>query len=232
MRGKNALLLLMLALFLPLGSAWATTCGSAYFNHEINYPSTSDLYFSVAGSPANTCGDLWAWRNGNGFNMEAAGWICTDGQGQATKGPWSASSHSTDETAYAYIDWGTCESNVVTHIWDVTPPVPQITSNVPSAFSGTASDGSWGAGFDSHWAYCLAEYYDATSGRWWTAGTGSYSETSNSWASCSLSGMPSLSVSWSASQLPSSHQGGHHYYWTIWVFDGGQWGTSTTDFVY
>lgn len=209
----------------------ATICGSAYFNHDINWPSTSDLYFSVAGAPANTCGDLWGWRNGSGYTLEAGGWICTDSLGQATKGPWNASTHSSDETAYNFIDWGTCTSNEVKHIFDVTAPVPSITSSIPSAFSGSASDGTWGAGFDASWSVCYAEYYDATIGRWWSSGSGSYSSTSPVYESCSISGMPSLFVTWSASQ-PGSHQAGHHYYWTVWIWDGGQWGTDTGDFIY
>lgn len=44
--------------------------------------------------------------------------------------------------------------------------------------------------------------------------------------------MPSLSVTWSASQKPGSHQATHHYYWTAWLWDGGQWGTDTDDFIY
>ena len=62
----------------------------------------------MAGAPANTCGDLWTNRNGAGFSNESSGWICTDGAGTATKGPWY--SNSSDETAYVYINWGTCTS--------------------------------------------------------------------------------------------------------------------------
>jgi len=221
-------------LLFPLGVAQATICGSAAFNHDINWPSTSDLYYSVWNAPANTCGDLWAWRNGNGYNMEAANWICTDSWGQATKGPWSSSSHSTDETAYGYIDWHTCYSPVASHIWDVTPPDPSIDNTYPSSFSGSATDGSWGAGFVSS-AYCQTEFYDATPGigKWWSFSNNSYTATSPDYGPCFLSGKPSYYVTWYGSPLPSL-QAGHHYYWKVLVWDAlyGNQGIQTVDFWY
>ena len=218
------------------GVAQATICGNAAFNHEINWPNTSDLYFNVTSSPANTCGDLWCWRNGSGFQLDAAGWICTNGSGAATKGPWSSSGHSSDETAYCYIDWSSCTSDVVGHIWDVTAPTPTISNGYPSSFSGTATDGSWGAGFSSSYgSYCETEFYDATPGvgKWWDFGAGTWTGTSPDYGPCFLSGMPSYSVSWSTSTLPSLTSS-HHYYWKVLVWDayGGNQGFTTVDFWY
>jgi hypothetical protein len=224
------LVLVPAVLILHLNSASATICGSAYFSHDVNWWWSSDLYFSVAGAPANTCGDLWGWRNGSGYQLEAAGWICTNSLGQATKGPWSFSSQSDDETAFAFIDWGTCTSNEAKHIWDVNGPTVDITSSVPGTFSGTASDDSWGAGFDADWAVCYGLYYDATLGKWWDPNTGSYSSSSSIYVPCSFSGMPSLNVTWSASNKPTSHTGGHSYYWEVWVNDGGNWAYDSVSF--
>jgi len=236
---RRSLSALIFVAVLGLGAvpAWSTICGSASFNHDIDWPGSSDVYFYIAGAPANTCGNLWGWRNGSGYQLEAAGWICTDGYGQATKGPWSVNNHSSDETAFNFIDWGSCVSNEVKHIFDVTKPTATITSSPPADFSGTASDGTWGAGFDSSWDTpgCRTANYDATSDKWYNSTIFSYSSSSFLYDNCSLSGMPSLTVTWSASQVPSSysHTSGHHYYWYVQVFDGGQWSDwAVSDFTY
>ena len=139
---KTAVLLVVAAI-LSSGTAWAT-CGAAYFNNDITWWHNSPLYFSVAGAPANTCGDLYAQRNADaGFDFEAGDWICTDGSGNATKGPWLWQYQGDDETASAYIDWGSCNSPVASHIWDKGWPTASVTSSCPSAFSGTATDDTW-----------------------------------------------------------------------------------------
>jgi hypothetical protein len=212
-----------LALAMNLGTAWASTCGDAYFNDEITWWHNSPLYFSVAGAPANTCGDVWTWRNGSGFNMEAGDWICTDGNGNATKGPWHWSSHTEDELAVAYIDWGTCTSPQVWHIWDVLPPTVTVTSSCPSSFAGTASDPQWGAGFDSDWSACLGEFYNSTTGRWWDPATGSYNSTTPKSVACTCNSMPALNITWSCSTIPTSHVPSQSYVWYAWAYDGGNW---------
>ena len=208
------------ALLISLGPASATYCGDAYFNHDIDWPNTSSLYYSVAGAPPNTCGDLYADRNGSGYVLNAADWICTDSYGNATKGPWS--SNPDDETASVYIDWGTCFSPIRSHIWDVDPPTVDVTSSCPGTFAGTASDDDWGAGFDSDWAACYGAYYDSTTDRWWDPGTGQYNATEAVILFCTCSGMPSLDITWSCGTKPSSHTSGHNYTWYAWSWDGGQ----------
>jgi hypothetical protein len=202
---------------------WAD-CGSAYFSDTINWPQNPTLYYSIAGAPANSCGDLYASRNGSAYNLESAGWICTDGSGNATKGPWYWSNQTHDETAYAFIYFpaANCQTPNRKHIWDVNPPTVAITTCGPSSFQGTASDGTWGAGFDSAWASCLAGFYDSTTDRWWVPSTGSYSEPNVNLNYCTCNGMPSLSVTWSCSSKPTSHTPGHNYIWYAWSFDGGQ----------
>jgi len=229
----NRLAPMLASIFLlcHLGIGQATICGSASFNHFINWRATSDLYYNVSGAPANTYGDLWCNRNGGGYVLNAGSWILTDGSGQATKGPWSSSGQSADETAYCYIDWQSCTSPESEHIWDVTDPTPTIDNTYPSSFSGTASADTWGAGFDSSWASCQTEFYDGTPGvgRWWSFGSSSWTATSPDYGPCFLSGMPSHSVTWSASQLPSLVTG-HHYYWKVLVWEGTNQGILTVDF--
>src|ERR1700681_1247844 len=133
----------------------ASAGGSAYFNHDINWQYTGDLYFSVAGGPANTCGDLWADRNDAGFTI-TSGWLCTDANGNSTKGPWSWANQASDETAFVYIRWpdGSSTNGGATHIWDKSAPTAAITSGggaPPSSFSGTGSDTQYGACFNSNW---------------------------------------------------------------------------------
>ena len=231
MRVKQRVSVLVpIALIVSFGPAWATQCGDAYFNDDVTWWHNSPLYFSVAGAPANTCGDLWAWRNGSGYNMEAANWICADSSGNATKGPWHWSNQADDETAYAFIDWGSCTSPVAGHIWDVDPPTATVTSSCPSSFSGTAADDTWSAGFDSDWAVCEGEYYNSSTNRWWNPATGLYNSTSPISVTCTCSGMPSLNINWSCNIIPGSHSPGDSYTWYIWVWDGGQWGSDTCGF--
>jgi hypothetical protein len=213
---------------------------SGYFNHDINWWHTSDLYYSVAGCPANTCGDLWTYRNGGGW-QETQGWLCTDGSGNATKGPWTYAGQSGDETAYAYIEFPSTTTNVSSHIWDKTAPSVYITSSwgaPPSSFYGSANDAAWGAGFDSSWASCLMafEHYDSGTStyKYWTPTSGgTYSTTTNIYVPCTISGMPSLNVTWSGgSSIPgtSAHQSGECYTWYVWLYDGGQWGSNAIGF--
>jgi hypothetical protein len=217
------------ALVSQAAAAWATVCGSADFSRAINWPTSSALTYSVSGAPANTCGNLWTDRNGSGFTLESVGWICTDNTGAATKGPWS--SNPSDETAYVYIDWGSCVSPTREHIWDVTAPTVSIGQVSPgSTFSGTASDGSWGAGFSSSWfSNCLVTYYDSTDGLYWVPSTNLYADTSPYVIGSTLTGMPSLNIAWSANSV-ATVQSGHCYDWRVQCWDGGQWGYARTTF--
>ena len=104
MRTKRALLTLAsLALILQAGPSWAVG-GTGSFNTIINWELSPDLYYNINGAPANVCGDLYANRNGAGYTV-TYGWVCTDGSGNATKGPWTWANQNGDEDAYAYIAW-------------------------------------------------------------------------------------------------------------------------------
>jgi hypothetical protein len=236
LRGRLAFALSLGTLMLGAGAARAAVCGSAYFNHPVNWWNTGALYFSVAGAPANRCGDLWGHRNslsGN-FVKEAGGWICTDSSGNATQGPWYTSGTGDDETGYFYIDWGTCTSPAVKHVWDVGAPWTSIAPGYPGSFSGTAYDEAWGAGFNDSWSACWGEYYDITANRWWNLY--SYSSTLQSQTSCSFTGSAGLTRNWTTAawERPdlSDHVPGHRYRWMIRIWDGGQMGTHYVEFTY
>lgn len=200
--------------------------GGGYYNHPINWQNTGNLYYTVIGGPANTCGDLWTYRNGGPWVKQAVGWACTDSSGNVQKGPWTWAGQATDETAYAKIEWppGGDFTTTDKHIWDKTCAVTTetVSGSPPSTFSGSATDTAWGAGFDPSWTKCKVYYRNQTTGYYWDASTNTYSLTSDPLLNCSVSGMPSFSVTWSASQVPSggSHTSGDCYEWEARVTDG------------
>jgi len=199
--------------------------GTGYFSTTISWYYSGDLYYSVAGAPASTCGTLWTYRN-SGPWTSTPGWICTDASGNATKGPWTWAGQSGDETAYGYIEWpGSLYTNVAEHIWDKSCTTTTITSpggSPPTSLYGAATDVTWGAGFDASWSTCTAYFYDRGTGYYWTPAAGAYSTTSNVGVSCSISGMPGMTVTWSESSIPpgGAHAGGHCYDWYVCVPDG------------
>jgi hypothetical protein len=240
-RMKFALAISPLLLFLTTGIASAN--GSAYFNYTINWPQTPDLYFTVAAGPASTCGDLVINRNGT--TTTTPGWLCTDGSGNSTKGPWSWANQANDETASAYILWpnGTT-TNVASHIWDKSAPTATNSSSgtPPTSYSGTGSDTTYGACFNSNWSTVISSFEDLTTGLFWLSGLSSYSASTPTrcrpatgcptpHVTGTLSGMPSCSVTWSTDFPPTSaYVSGHSYLWTTCVFDGGQYGCTSLSF--
>lgn len=238
MRTKHACLVLaVLVLAMASGSSLSAATGSAYFNYPVNWQQTPALYFSIAGGPPNTCGDLWSSRNGKPWT-EGVNWICTDSSGNATKGPWTWANQSGDENSLHYIEWpnGTY-TNTASHIWDKTAPIAQINSGganngAPTQFYGYAIDSQFGAGFDANWAQCKARFRDLTTQRYWSPDPGSYSTSSPVDVNCSFGSMPSTFTNWTALSLPaqSTHVLTHCYRWEVSVYDGGMWGSSTMSF--
>lgn len=222
MRKKFLYLLPAVALILQTTSVHAS--GVGFFSNDITWSYSNDLYYSVGGGPANTCGDLWTSRNGGAW-QEGPGWICTDSNGNATKGPWTWANQAGDETAYAYIEWPNGSTTTVdSHIWDKT--CAATTENVngapPTSFSGGATDAAWGAGFNAAWTSCSVGFFDITAQKHWDAATDTYTSTNGSGVGCTISGMPGFSVTWSAHQVPSvsAHTSGHCYVWFGNVDDG------------
>jgi hypothetical protein len=224
----------------------ASANGTASYSAPISWSSTGDLYFNVNGGPASTCGSLVISRNGGSYQT-TAGWLCTDGSGNAAKGPWSWAGQPSDETSIAYILWPDSSStNSATHVWDKTKPTAAITAAwgaPPSAFSGTGSDGAHGACFSSSWtpANSYATFHDLTTDRFWTPSAGAYSGQKVCHpvggacivpkVSLTLTGMPGCSIGWSsAAPGPLLHTSGDNYEWTVCVYDGGQFGCTSGTF--
>jgi len=237
MRMKYALLVLApLVLISQTGAEAAGGTGS--FSPIINWQYSPNLYYNVNGAPPNVCGDLYVSRNGGAYTV-TPGWMCTNGSGNATKGPWTWANQNGDEEAYGFIVWpdGT-GTNVAHHIWDKTAPSITINPlgntwpNTPTAFTGSANDGPYGAGFKSDFgsesgvgfptgSRCYVQFRNVSTGLYWCSGYNSYTSSVACSVSCTISGMPSRSVTWSADQVPPgyAHNPLESYQWKVIVYD-------------
>ncbi|HEV3039271.1 MAG TPA: hypothetical protein VHA33_15960 [Candidatus Angelobacter sp.] len=206
--------------------------GTAYFSNPINWSQTPDLHFTIQGGQPNTCGELVTFRNGSWLYVP--GWACVDGNGNANMGAWTWANTPGDQTdTNVQIIWpnGNYTNATSDHVWDKScptiSPVP-FGSGVPGAFSGTASDNQWGAGFDDGWTVVTATYEDTTIHLFWTPATGSYNSSSGVVVQGEIFGMPSHGINWSfdplRSEAPSAgaHTAGHSYVWTVYLTDGDQ----------
>ena len=226
MKGQKIASLLIAAGCALIATPGFCSGGSAVYNYAINWPGDGDLYYTISGAPASTCGDLWVTRNGGAYQKTAA-WVCTDATGYALKGPWTYASQTHDETAYSYIQWPDgSTTNTAEHIWNLSCPTSTVTSGTgspPTSFSGTASDGAWSAGFNSFWSSCYSYFVDTTTGKSWSPSAGAYSLTGYPSVPCLISGMPATSVTWSQPGIPPSaaHSAGDCYQWTAYVTSGG-----------
>jgi len=178
----------------------------------------SQFYYNVTGAPANVCGTLHTFRNGS--QLDGPGWICTNSSGNATMGPYSGSSNQTDENTY--IEWSNgCQTNVIRHISDASPPTIAIGSCCTS-FSGTASDTQWGTGFDFGpigWSAITTTYQDLSTGKYWDGSYG-YNSTSPVYGIGDPSEYIGFNISWSAIRPPSSHHNSSDSYrWCVWIRD-------------
>ncbi len=143
--------------------------GQSSYVGSYNWPGTN-FVFKVYGGPPNTCGDIHTLRNGAW--VIAYGWICTDGAGNATKGPWYITStfpgqNQTDNPTY--IQWP--DGTTTTQSWHVIdtihPTVSVYTSGV--MFHGTATAATWGSGFNAAWTSVQLYFQDKTTGLYWNS---------------------------------------------------------------
>lgn len=198
--------------------------GTAYVSDTINWSQTPALYFSVAGGPPNTCGALVTTRNGQ--YIYSPGWICTNANGVATKGPWTwANTPGDQKDVNTHIEWtdGT-ETNSFDHYWDKTCPTHSRTSaggTPPTTWRGTASDNVWGAGFHPNWTQFYTIFEDLTTGLRWLPGRTAYDAASGT-VDATFSGHYRTSGTWENTQIPppSAHVTGHTYAWTTCMTDG------------
>jgi hypothetical protein len=237
---------IILALFIVISTlSFGQSGGQGYFSSDINWSQTPALYYSVAGAPPFTCGDLVTTRNGS--SLRASNWICTDGNGNATKGPWTWTNTPGDQTDRgAHIEWSNGTSTTSKdHIWDKTCPTLYLSATSgapPTSFKGTATDGNWGAGFLSPGTSVTLEFYNATNMLWYDPSTNLYNHNfSAPTITATLTGLgiftsPSYNMSWNASSVPaaSTHTHGETYHWIATLHDGDSSCTAKVeyDFVY
>ena len=137
--------------------------GYAYFSNGV-YDSRDTWYtYNVEGGPPNVCGTLHINRNGN--NETTGSWLCTDGNGDGSRGPWRGSNNQTGQAIY--IEWPNCNtttggdykvddgSNPV--IW--SDQTPGFGVPIPTSYDGGGSDTQWGTGFNfNSWSYIEATF--------------------------------------------------------------------------
>jgi hypothetical protein len=222
-RFTRSVYLLFVVLLIQAGLAAATN-GTASYSQTINYGGS--LYYYITGGPPNTCGELDTYRNGSW--LISPGWVCTDANGNATKGPWywsnTPSEQTDDPTFIKWPDGSTTNSTL--HIWDKTCATTYRDSYVqapPTAYNGHASDVMYGAGFDfSPHAYStFADTTYPTSPLYWVNSSVGYSATSAVQIPATLSHANRWYVYWTTN-FPATynHQHQHSYTWTTCVDDG------------
>lgn len=222
LRTRGIVSVLLVLLFGAVASQPLTTqaSGNGFADFSLGYNKNGTTYtFSVSGGPASTCGTLDLYRNG--VHQVTPGWLCTDANGNATKGPWTATS---DETVdHVFIQWpdGT-STNQTFHVSDVTKPTIrsyQRGGSPPSAYSGTATDAQWGSGFDySPWAmvHVMATYKDTGTNKYWDGSC--YCSTSIWKFPISVTPVTQFSLTWAASSLPTNTPG-RPYQWCVSISD-------------
>lgn len=137
--------------------------GYAWFSNGVFDSRYSSYTYNVQGGPPNVCGTLHI--NRNGVDQSTGGWLCTDGNGDGSKGPWYG---STDQTGQGiYIEWPNCNTTTGGDykVDDASDPniwsnqTPGVGVSIPTEFSGGGSDTQWGSGFNfGSWSYIKATF--------------------------------------------------------------------------
>jgi hypothetical protein len=205
------------------GAAYASCGGEGYFTDGGYARPGTWYYYGVANASPNTSGTLHVVRNG-GPDEVTPGWIQTDSNGDAQKGPWTAEA---DETAIGYIEWSnSCSTNTATHINDVTnPTIDQINQTggtgipIPPAFSGTASDAMWGTGFNFYaYSFVKAAFRDNSTAKYYNGS--SYSSSNPTYRNGTASPRVGMNVTWQIPPPPpTAHLRTHNYSWCAVIND-------------
>jgi hypothetical protein len=185
--------------------------GTAFYSNGVYDCSGSSYSYHVNNGPPNTCGTLKLTRNG--VFESTPNWICTDGSGNATKGPWTVSANQTGQNVR--IEWPntTTTTGGTTKVDDNSAPTISSNNRGPSAFDGTASDTQWGSGFGS-WTDVRVTFRDVSNGLYWNGSCYCSSSPVTFFASFSPSG--GFSISWSIVPPPSyAHDPFHTYQWCV-----------------
>ena len=196
--------------------------GIAFFSNGVLDCNGSSYTYHVVNAPPNTCGTLYIKRNG--VQETGPGWICTDNNGNATKGSWSVSTNQTGEDIYILWPDGTRTSGGDDKTDDYSAPyVPDIDflsyqNGVPTSFSGTATDVMWGSGFGAA-TNVLVQFAHLNTGKYWDGS--SYSSSSPVYFGGSFSVTGQWTASWWFNNVPpvSAHQVGNDYNWCVSIDD-------------
>ncbi len=201
--------------------------GYAYFSNGVFDSRFTSYTYNVYGAPPNVCGALnidryLPWNNGQ--HETTNNWICTNGSGQATKGPWTP---STDQTGQSiYIQWpnGTTTVGGDYKIDDVSNPTiwsnqnPGIGVPIPNQFNGAASDPKWGSGFKfgpGGWSAITATFQNATTGKYYD-GSGYNSNIDVFFFPTVSPPAGGFNISWSVIPPPlSAHNSYDTYKWCV-----------------
>jgi hypothetical protein len=192
--------------------------GYAYFTSLVSCP-FSPYSYVVYDAPPNTCGTLKLVRNG--VFQSTPGWICTDANGGATRGPWSVS--KTETVQSVRIEWpdGTRTYGGDTHIDDNTAPSVWINQSggngvpIPDKFGGGGSDPQWGSGIYS----VYGTFLNASTGLYWNGSSYNSPTQQQHYGTLSpLSG--GYNVTWSvAPPQPGAHNRYDTYVWCVKISD-------------
>ena len=203
------------------GGGTARWSDGGYANRYTSY------YYYVTGAPPNMCGEVHLVRNGVP-QIIGMGWICTDGSGNATKGPWTPTSDETAQSIYTQWADGSRTTGGDFHINDVTDPTITTYQNggisipIPTAFNGTASDAQWGTGFNfsyGGWSYVYARFYDVTSGKYYD-GSSYNSVGTVSWYGTVSPPSGGYNITWSVPAPRSdAHNNTDTYKWCVYTAD-------------
>jgi hypothetical protein len=198
--------------------AAVTYKGVAFFSNGVLDCAGSTYTYHVVDGPPNTCGTLYIKRNG--VLEVTPGWLCTDNNGDSTKGPWTVSKNQTGEDIYILWPDGSRTSGGSDKIDDLSAPTiyPYGTSGIPTSFSGTATDVTGGSGFGAA-TNVLGYFQNVTTGKYWNGV--SYSSSSKVFFGGSFSVTGQWTASWSFSNHPpaSAHQPGNVYNWCASIDD-------------
>ena len=195
--------------------------GYAYFSNGVYDSRYTSYTYNVYGVLPYLCGTLHIIRNGN--SEVTPGWICTDGSGQATKGPWTGSTNQTGQ--YIYIEWpnGTTTVGGDYKVDDGSEPNiwPDQTAGfgvpMPTSFTGGASDVQWGTGF-SWWTSIYATFRNDTTSKYYNG----HNYISDNFVQIhgTFSPPTGFIINWSVPPPPpSAHNSTDDYEWCVYGND-------------
>jgi hypothetical protein len=196
--------------------------GTASFTNGIFDSRYSSYYYSVTGAPANVCGTLHIIRNG--VEQVTPNWICTNGSGNATNGPWTGSTNQTGQSIY--IEWPDSSRTAGGDYKVDDASDPSIWSNqtpgfgvpIPTAYYGGASDTQWGSGFDFTffgWSSLYASFYNVSTSKYYD-GSGYNSNYPSYYMGSVSPSAGGFSITWSVTPPPSNaHNSSDTYKWCV-----------------